>query len=185
MGEGLAKRRRQSGRCTDRVQSGAVASYRFVTEWRLKAPIEDVYAVIEDAEAWPSWWPSVRAVERLHEGDENLIGAVDHMTFVGRLPYRLAFDTRVTHREPPTSLVGAATGELEGVGEWSLHPDGEWTVARYVWAIRTTRAWMNLLAPLPFVDAIFRLNHHAVMRDGLEGIRRRLGGVAGTYRRVE
>jgi hypothetical protein len=44
---------------------------------------------------------------------------------------------------------------------------------------------MNLLAPLPFVDAIFRLNHHAVMRGGLAGIRRRLGGVAGTYAREE
>jgi hypothetical protein len=92
---------------------------------------------------------------------------------------------RVTDREPPTSLVGSATGELEGVGDWSLRPDGERTVVRYVWAIRTTRAWMNLLAPVPFVDAIFRLNHHAVMRDGLKGIRRRLGGVVRTYTREE
>lgn len=42
---------------------------------------------------------------------------------------------------------------------------------------------MNLLAPLPFVDEIFALNHHAVMRAGLIGIRRRLGGVPGSYRR--
>jgi uncharacterized protein YndB with AHSA1/START domain len=159
--------------------------YRFVTEWRLHAPIDRVYEAIQDAEAWPSWWPSVRAVERVSPGDEHGLGEVDRMTFVGRLPYRLAFDMRVTERQPPTSLVGSATGELEGVGDWSLRPDGDSTVVRYVWAIRTTRAWMNLLAPLPFVDAIFRLNHHAVMRDGLQGIRRRLGGVAGTYTRVE
>jgi hypothetical protein len=44
---------------------------------------------------------------------------------------------------------------------------------------------MNLLAPLPFVDAIFRLNHHSVMRSGLVGIRARLGVVAGTYTREE
>ena len=56
---------------------------------------------------------------------------------------------------------------------------------RYVWAIRTTARWMNVLAPLPFVDEIFRLNHHAVMRNGLAGIRRRLGGVAGTYTRED
>ena len=30
-----------------------------------------------------------------------------------------------------------------------------------------------------------RLNHHTVMRGGLAGIRRRLGGVAGTYAREE
>jgi carbon monoxide dehydrogenase subunit G len=161
----------------------AVASYRFVTEWRLHAPIEVVFATIDDVDAWPSWWPMVRKVEHVREGDENLVGAVNRLTFVGKLPYRLAFDMRVTRREPPTELAGAATGELEGVGEWSLREDGEWTVVRYVWAIRTTRWWMNAFAPLPFIKEIFALNHHAVMRNGLAGIRRRLGGIEGSYRR--
>ncbi len=89
----------------------------------------------------------------------------------GRLPYALRFEMALIRRNPPRLLEGAATGELEGV-------------ARYDWNIRTTRRWMNAFAPLPFVDAIFRLNHHAVMRDGLVGIRRRLG-VHGTYERVE
>lgn len=80
-------------------------------------------------------------------------------------------------------LEALASGELEGVGEWSLRSEGGLTVVRYVWSIRTNRWWMNLFAPLPFVGEIFRLNHHAVMRDGLRGIRRRLGGVAGTYSR--
>lgn len=160
-----------------------MADYRFVTIWRLEAPIDDVFAALDGIEEWPSWWPSVRRVERLDDGDDGGIGARFRMTFRGRLPYVLRFDLRTTRREPPAVLSGDATGELEGVGEWTLTEDGRWTVVRYVWAIRTTRPWMNLLAPLPFVDAIFRLNHHAVMRDGLEGIRRRLGGVAGTYTR--
>ena len=162
-----------------------MASFRFVTVWRLEAPIEQVYAVIDAIEAWPEWWPHVRAVERLEVGDVDGVGARFRMTFVGRLPYQLRFDMRVARREPLTSLVGHATGELEGVGEWSLHQEGTTTVARYVWAIRTTRAWMNLLAPLPLVDAIFRLNHHSVMRGGLRGIGARLGGVAGTYARED
>lgn len=103
---------------------------------------------------------------------------------IGKLPYRLAFDMEVTKHEPPTALEGAATGELEGVGKWSFAEDGEWTVVRYEWAIRTTRWWMNAFAPLPFVKEIFALNHHAVMRNGLVGIRKRLGGVEGTYRRL-
>jgi carbon monoxide dehydrogenase subunit G len=160
-------------------------AYRFVTIWRLEAPIDRVFEAIDDVEAWPVWWPSVKLVERLEDGGPDGIGAVHRMTFVGKLPYRLRFDMRVTRREPPTDVAGAATGELEGVGEWTLHADGTTTVVRYVWAIRTTRAWMNLLAPLPFVDGIFRFNHHAVMRDGLVGIRRRLGGVPGTYTREE
>jgi hypothetical protein len=161
-----------------------MASYRFVTEWRLRAPIDQVFATIDDVHAWPGWWPMVRAVERVREGDANRIGAVNRLTFVGKVPYRLAFDMRVTRRDVPTALSGSATGELEGVGEWTLHEDGEWTVVRYVWAIRTTRPWMNAFAPLPFVRDIFALNHHAVMRNGLAGIRRRLGGIEGTYTRL-
>jgi polyketide cyclase/dehydrase/lipid transport protein len=159
--------------------------YRFVTVWRLQAPIDRVFAEIDDAEAWPTWWPNVRRVEPLERGDADGIGARYRTTFVGKLPYELRFDLRVTLREPPTSLVGVATGELEGTGEWTLWTEEDWTVVRYVWAIRTTAQWMNLLAPLPFVDDIFRLNHHAVMRNGLVGIRRRLGGVAGTYARED
>jgi len=160
-----------------------MADYRFVTIWRLQAPIQRVFAEIDDIEAWPDWWPSVRRVERLVEGGEGGIGAAFSTTFVGRLPYTLRFDLRVTRRQPPTSLSGEATGELEGVGEWTLWEEDGWTLVRYVWAIRTTATWMNLMARLPFVDAIFRLNHHAVMRTGLAGIRERLGGVAGTYAR--
>ena len=157
--------------------------YRFVTVWRLQAPIDRLFAEIDDAEAWPTWWPNVRAVEPLERAGPDKIGARFRTTFVGKLPYELRFDLRVTDREPPTSLVGVATGELEGTGEWTLWTEEDWTVVRYVWSIRTTARWMNLLAPLPFVDEIFRLNHHAVMRSGLVGIRHRLGGVAGMYAR--
>src|SRR3954470_19856649 len=149
-------------------------TYRFVTVWRLKAPIDHVFAVIDAIEDWPSWWSSVRRVEKRSDGDADGIGATFEMTFRGRLPYALRFDTRTTRRVPPSSISGDASGELEGVGEWTLSEEDGWTSVRYVWAIRTTASWMNVLAPLPFVDEIFRLNHHAVMRRGLGGIRRRL-----------
>ena len=160
-------------------------SYRFVTVWRIEAPIDRVFAEIDAVAAWPEWWPMVKAVERLEDGGPDGVGGLYRMTFAGKLRYQLRFDMRVSRREPPTAIVGDATGELEGVGDWSLREEGSTTVVRYIWAIRTTRPWMNLLAPLPFVDGIFRFNHHAVMRNGLRGIRQRLGGVAGTYTREE
>ena len=112
--------------------------YRFVTLWRLQAPIERVFAEIDDAAAWPTWWSNVRTVELLEPGGDDGIGARYRTTFVGKLPYELRFDLRVTLREPPTSLVGVATGELEGTGEWTLWTEEDWTVVRYVWSIRTT-----------------------------------------------
>jgi len=162
-----------------------VPAYRFVTVWRLRAPIDDVFGVIDDIDAWPEWWPNVLEVARLQHPAADGLGGTARMTFLGKLPYKLRFDMRISRRDPPTALAGDATGELVGSGTWTLWEEAGWTVVRYVWAIETTRQWMNLLAPLPFVDEIFRLNHHAVMRGGLRGIRRRLGGVEGTYERED
>lgn len=160
-----------------------MAHYSFSTIWRLDAPIDRVFDTIDDSLAWPEWWPSVLAVEEIEPAGSGGTGALRGYTFKGRLPYLLRFDSVVTRRERPTALSGSATGELEGTGDWQL-TEADWaTVVQYDWNIRTTRAWMNVLAPLPFVDAIFRLNHHAVMRDGLHGISRRLG-VRGSYERL-
>jgi len=70
--------------------------YRFVTVWRLEAPIDQVFAEIDDAEAWPTWWPNVRAVELLEAAGVDKIGAGFRTTFVGKLPYELRFDLRVS-----------------------------------------------------------------------------------------
>ena len=159
-----------------------MADYEFATIWRLQAPIERVYDLIENATDWPRWWPSVTAVTEVEPEGPDGLNAVYEFTFKGRLPYLLRFTSRVTQRDRPRALAGVAEGELAGTGAWALSELGDWTVARYDWRIRTTRPWMNVLAPLPFVRQIFELNHHAVMRDGLAGARRELG-VAGEYER--
>jgi hypothetical protein len=33
-----------------------MAEYRFHTEWRIDAPLESVWQVIDDYTKWPSWW---------------------------------------------------------------------------------------------------------------------------------
>jgi hypothetical protein len=46
------------------------------------------------------------------------------------------------------------------------------TAVTYEWKVRTTKRWMNLLAPL--ARPIFDYNHNVVMRWGGEGLARRL-----------
>ena len=126
-----------------------MADYSFVTEWRLDAPIERVYEAIHDSLAWPDWWPAVKAVEEIRPPRERSgIGSVRRYTFKGSLPYTLSFDLAVERIDRPNVLAGRASGELEGTGVWTLREEGGQTVARYDWNIRTTRWWMNLLAPL-------------------------------------
>jgi len=157
-----------------------LADYSFVTIWRHQAPIEAVYDAIADSLHWPDWWSTVTAVEEVSPGEPDTgIGGVHRYTFKGSLPYTLSFDLRVTNNVRPRTLAGSASGELEGTGVWTLTEEaGGTTVARYDWNVRTTRWWMNLLAPL--ARPIFKANHDLVMRSGAAGLCTRLGGVTGS-----
>jgi hypothetical protein len=147
--------------------------YRFLTVWRIEAPVEAVWNEILHSETWPRWWKGVETVEELKGGDRNGLGTIRRFTWKSRLPYRLTFDMRTTRIEPMALIEGVATGELQGIGLWRFSSEGTATVARYDWEVRTTKLWMNLIAPL--ARPIFKWNHDVVMRWGAEGLKRQLG----------
>jgi polyketide cyclase/dehydrase/lipid transport protein len=148
-----------------------MALYEFETEWRLRAPLAEVWSAIVDS--WPEWWRGVERVELLKAGDEQGIGAVRRMTWRSRLPYTLTFDIEVMRVEPMTLIEGRASGELEGTGTWRLGEADGVTTVHYTWRVRTTRWWMNLLAPIARPN--FRWNHDYVMARGGEGLAGLLG----------
>jgi uncharacterized protein YndB with AHSA1/START domain len=149
-----------------------MAEYAFVTEWTFRASILDVWDLISDAEEWPRWWPGVEKVDLLEPGGADGLGSLRRFTWKSRLPYRLAFDMRTTRVERPRLLEGTASGELEGTGRWSLVQRQKSTVVRYEWRVRTTKPWMNLLAPM--ARPLFAWNHDVVMEWGREGLAREL-----------
>jgi Polyketide cyclase / dehydrase and lipid transport len=147
--------------------------YRFLTTWLLDAPRDDVFRVVWDFEAWPSWWRGVESVVQLEPGDGDGVGSLGRYVWKSRLPYRLEFDMRTTRVERPRLMEGAAIGELTGIGRWRFFEDGSLTAVVYEWDVRTTRPWMNALAPL--ARPVFAWNHDVIMRWGGEGLARRLG----------
>lgn len=161
--------------------------YEFVTIWQLEAPIEKVWEEISHPERYPAWWKGVESVVELKPGNANGVGTLYRYVWKSRLPYKLAFDMQTTRAEPPVVLEGVARGELEGIGRWRLSQEDGITSVRYTWNVRTTKPWMNLMAPLarPF----FEWNHDVVMRQGGEGLAGLLGArlvrVEGTYRSQE
>ncbi|MFN7972155.1 MAG: SRPBCC family protein [Acidobacteriota bacterium] len=150
-----------------------MAGYEFVTIWRVEAPIDKVWDAIYRSEDWPRWWKGVENVEELRKGDDAGVGSVRRYTWKSALPYRLVLDMTVTRVERPSRLEGTAVGELEGTGTWSLTADGAITTARYDWVVKTTKAWMNVLAPI--ARPLFSWNHDVVMRQGGQGLARLLG----------
>jgi uncharacterized protein YndB with AHSA1/START domain len=150
-----------------------VVEYRFVTLWRIEAPIDAVWEAIYRSDRWPEWWDSVRRVVELSPGDENGVGNVRRYSWRSRLPYPLIFEVQVTRVERPSVLEGLSRGELVGRGTWNLSTAGSVTTVRNTWEVQTTKGWMNLLAPL--ARPLFAWNHAYSMRHGGEGLARLLG----------
>lgn len=145
--------------------------YEFVTIWELNAPIEQVWEKIKHSESWSDWWKGVVRVVELKEGDADGLGSIRRSTWKSVLPYTLEFDSEVTRMEPMRLIEARAFGELDGIGLWQFEAMNETsTRVRYDWRVKTTKRWMNFLAPIarPF----FKWNHNVIMRWGEEGLKK-------------
>ena len=45
-----------------------MSQYSFVTHWKFKAPLEQVWKEIRDMDSWPEWWKYVRDVQLIKKG---------------------------------------------------------------------------------------------------------------------
>jgi hypothetical protein len=150
-----------------------VADYSFLSTWLVEAPREAAWEVIADAVEWPSWWRGVVSVDELDPGDADRVGSRYRIAWRSRIPYPIEFEFHVDRVERPHLMAGRALGELEGSGCWRLFEDGGLTAVTYEWNVATTKAWMNLVAPL--ARPVFAWNHDWVMTRGGEGMARELG----------
>ncbi len=150
-----------------------MADYHYVSTWQLQAPIEQVWAALNDLEHLPVWYRGVHEARELVPGDALGVGRRVRYVIKGRLPLRLAFEATTTRSVPPRDQELQAEGELAGTGRWSLDQQGEVTTVRYTWDVATTRPWMNLLAPI--ARPIFTWNSRGVMLEAGEGLARFLG----------
>jgi len=59
-----------------------VNEYRFVTLWKINAPLADVWEIISDTEHFPEWWKAVKKIEILERGDASGVNTgLFHPTF--------------------------------------------------------------------------------------------------------
>jgi uncharacterized protein YndB with AHSA1/START domain len=150
-----------------------MSDFTFITRWFFRAPIERVFAEIEAVDQWPSWWRGVLAVEVLEPGARGKLGTRTRNTWRSALPYTLTFEAELVRYEPPHVVEVEARGELVGRGRWELSTERDGTRVVYHWQVATTRAWMNLLAPI--ARPLFEWNHDVVMGWGGAALGRRLG----------
>lgn len=151
-----------------------MARYRFLTTWLLDAPRRRAWEELQDAVSWPQWWRGVERVVEHDAGDDHGVGSRYTIAWRSRIPYPLEFEFHVDEVEAPHRMAGRAFGELEGTGVWRLWEEGGLTAVVYDWEVASTKSWMNVMAPV--ARPAFRWNHDVVMRQGGEGLARRIGG---------
>ncbi|MES2777401.1 MAG: polyketide cyclase [Bacteroidota bacterium] len=118
-------------------------AYRFITNWQIKASIDEVWDIIHEQVDWPNWWKGVVKVETIKEGGTNNIRKVMPYTWKSFLPYTLAFYMVSDEIEKPHIPAGTAFGELDGKGRGEMYQDGDLTTLNYHWHINTIKPWMN------------------------------------------
>ncbi|WP_435128213.1 SRPBCC family protein [Actinacidiphila sp. bgisy144] len=141
--------------------------YRFRSSWRLDAGPDAVYRVLERPDAYPDWWPQVRAVHRTSE-------TTGLLRFRSALPYDLTVTARATRQDPRARVLEAAlSGDLDGWVRWTLHPaPGGATHLLFEQDVTVRKPLMRRLA-LP-CRPLFRANHAAMMRSCRRGLRAHL-----------
>ncbi len=146
------------------------SDYEFFTEWRVPGTVEEVKAVLGDAEALPRWWPSVYlGVDQREAGGPGGVGRVVDLHTKGWLPYTLRWTLRITEPLTDTGFALEATGDLVGTGRWTFAQDGPEVVITYDWRISATKPLLRRLAWL--LKPAFAANHRWAMRRGEESLR--------------
>jgi hypothetical protein len=146
--------------------------FDLVSQWRIHAPVDRVWAALTDPASWPRWWPYVRDVRTLHEGGPDGLGSVRRIDWATRLPYRVVIEVEAVESVRHQRLRGRSRGQLDGEGLWLLRAQDGFTDVTYVWRVRLIKRWMRSLAPV--LAPVFRWNHDGVMRAGEAGLRRHL-----------
>ena len=150
-----------------------MSDYCFATVWNINAALERVYAAIEAADAWPSWWRGVLSSIELHPGDAAGVGSIRRTVWKSALPYKLEFDSELVRVERNGLIEVRAFGQLDGCGLWRFEGrSAVTTCVRYDWTVKTTKPWMNVISPV--ARPIFRWNHDVIMGWGERGLNRHL-----------
>lgn len=160
-----------------------VAHFRWVTEWSFDAPAEAIWAILSDAERYPSWWPGFESV-RTVSGSGGIGTISEHVVAAGG-GLRLRFRMTVEDRRDPEFVRMAVTGDSEGVTEWHVRRlDERVTSVTHVWDIELRRPFLRLSAGLPGAGMFFHRRHRATMAKGRQNLERLLSGKPGTTRQT-
>jgi hypothetical protein len=153
--------------CTKITQVGA--QYRFLDDWYVPAPVEEVYDIVGDMLRYPEWW-GVFVLEA--SGDDGPPRPGRRVSFVvrGFLPYKVRWSATITEVERPHGFAMTLSGDFDGNGRWTFISEGDGTRAELDWRPEVNKPLIRYLTPV--LRPLFAKNHDWAMDRGQEGILR-------------
>jgi len=146
------------------------ADYRFLTIWRVAGTIDEVKAVLGDAQALPRWWPSVYlTVTTVAEAGPDGTGATVDLHTTGWLPYTLRWRLTITEPMTDSGFALSGAGDLNGTGRWTFVQDGPEVQISYDWRVSAGKPLLRRLGWL--LKPAFAANHRWAMVRGEESLR--------------
>ncbi|MGO8875083.1 MAG: SRPBCC family protein [Acidimicrobiales bacterium] len=130
----------------------------------------EMWAAIQDADAFESWWPWLR--DLTIEGGSVRTGAVLRGVVVPPLPYRMRLEIDLVRCRRPSLIDARVHGDLEGDAHLRLRRAASGTRAEVAWRLEMMQRPMriaNMVAHPLLVRA-----HDAVVEMTVSGFRRQL-----------
>lgn len=136
--------------------------FRFAHRWEVPAHPGRVYAVLEDAEGYGTWWPQIRRVRPFDEGS----GEVDVRSL---LPFTLHLHLRRVEADAVERRLRVdITGDLDGWAGWRVRGNGDGTLAEFAQEVTLTHPGMRRVSGL--AGPALRWNHTWMMSRGQRGL---------------
>lgn len=145
-------------------------TYHFITQWKMQATCEEVYAIISNSKTLAKWWPSVYLdVKEIEAGGENNIGKKIALFTKGFLPYTLRWQFVISENRKPYHIKLVAEGDFVGRGIWTFEQAGEDCFITFDWELSAEKPVLKYLSFI--MKPIFSANHIWAMKKGEESLR--------------
>lgn len=147
--------------------------YHFITYWRVRGTVVDVYDTLVDALGYPRWWPEVYlSADVINRGDASGAGASVNLLTKGKLPYRLRWTAELIEATPPDGFSIEARGDFVGRGVWTFSQVAGEVQIVFDWQLRAEKPLLRWLSFA--LKPVFVWNHRWAMRKGEAALVREL-----------
>jgi hypothetical protein len=146
---------------------GVAAPFRFDRTWRFPVPPEQLWAVLNRTDQYPTWWSWLREFDT--EGFEA--GTNARCVIQSPLPYALRCTIHVDEMRAPNAIVTTVTGDLCGPAQLEVRNVADGCTARLVWSLTPGNPMLRRFAIIGRPAMIWA--HDRVVALGVDQFRRR------------